>query len=49
MFGLIKQMFIRLLTGLVNGPNHTKCTWFNSQKWMNQPALIISLYPNEYS
>ena len=25
MFGLIKKIFIRLLTGLVNGSNHTKC------------------------
>ena len=25
MFGLIKKIFIRLLTGLVNGYNDTKC------------------------
>ena len=24
MFGLVKKMFIRLLTGLVNASNHTK-------------------------
>ena len=25
MFGLIKKMLIVLLTGLINGDNHTKC------------------------
>ena len=25
MFGLIKKIFIGLLTGLVNGSNHKKC------------------------
>ena len=25
MLGLIKENFIGLLTGLVNGPNYTKC------------------------
>ena len=30
MFGLIKKMFIRLLTDLVNAPNHTKCVSLSS-------------------
>ena len=40
MFGLIKKIFMKLLTGLVNGSNHQKC--------MTRPTLI-NLYPNEYS
>ena len=34
MLGLIKKMFIGLLTGLVNGSNHTKCVSQSSQKCM---------------
>ena len=30
MFWLIKKMFIGLLTGLVNGSNHTKCVSLNN-------------------
>ena len=48
MFGLIKKIFIGLLTGLVNGSNHTKCFLLSNQKCMTQPTLI-NLYPNEYS
>ena len=48
MFGLIKKMFIGLLTGLVNGSNHTKYVSLSNQKYMFQPALV-SLHPNEYS
>ena len=48
MFGLIKKIFIGLLTGLVNGSNHTKCTSLSNQKCMTQPS-IINLHPNEYS
>ena len=48
MFGLIKKIFIRLLTGLVNGSNHTKCVLLSNQKCMIQPTLI-NLHPNEYS
>ena len=48
MFKLIGKMFIGLLTGLVNGSNHTKCASLNNQKCMIQPAFI-NLYPNEYS
>ena len=41
-------MFIRLLTGLVNGSNDTKCMSLSNQKYMTQPTLI-NLHPNEYS
>ena len=41
-------MFIRLLTGLVNSFNHTKCISLSNQKFESQPTLII-LHPNEYS
>ena len=47
MFALIKKMFIGLLTGLVNGSNHTKCGLLINQKCQIQPSLI-NLYPNEY-
>ena len=48
MFGLITKIFIALLTGLVNGSNHTKCVSLSNQKCMIQDTLI-SLHPNEYS
>ena len=32
MFGLIKKIFIGLLTGLVNGSTHTKCVSLSNQK-----------------
>ena len=48
MFGLIKKIFIGLLTGLVNGSNHTKCVSLSNHKCMTQPTLINS-HPNEYS
>ena len=48
MFESIKKIFIVLLTGLVNGSNHTKCVWSSNQKCMIQPTLI-NLHPNEYS
>ena len=48
MFGLITKIFIGLLTGLVNGSNHTKCVSLSNQKCMIQPTLI-NLHPNEYS
>ena len=48
MFCLIKKIFIELLTGLVNEPNHTKCISLSNQKCMIQPTLT-NLYPNEYS
>ena len=48
MFRLIKKMFIGLLTGLVNGSNHTKFVSLINQKCKVQPTLI-NLAPNEYS
>ena len=43
MFGLIKKIFIGLLTGVFDGSNHTKCISLSNQK------CIINLHPNEYS
>ena len=48
MFELIKKIFIGLLTGLVNGFNHTKCLSLRNQKCMIQLTLI-NLHPNESS
>ena len=48
MFQLIKKMFLGLLTGLVNGSNHTKCVSLSNQKSLIQPTLI-NLHPTEYS
>ena len=48
MFGIIKKIFIRLLIGLVNGTNHTKCVSLSNQKCITQPGLV-NLHPNEYS
>ena len=48
MLELTKKIFIGLLTGLVNGYNHTKCVSSSNQKCMVQPTLI-NLHPNEYS
>ena len=48
MFELIKKIFIVLLTGLVNGSNHTKCVSLSNQKCEVQSTLI-DLHPNEYS
>ena len=47
MFGLIKKIFIELLTGLVYGSNDTNCVSLSNQKCMTQPTLI-NLHPNEY-
>ena len=40
-------MSIRLLTGLVNTSNYTKCILLSNQKCEIQPTLI-NLQPNEY-
>ena len=48
MFGLIKKIFMGLLTGLFNGSNHTKCLSLSNQKCMTQPTLF-NLHPNEYN
>ena len=53
MFGLIKQMFLVLLSfagslaRIVNTPNHTKCISLYNPQCMTQPTLI-SLHPNEH-
>ena len=43
-----KKIFVGLLTGLVNGSNHTKCVSLSNQKCIIQPTLI-NLHRNEYS
>ena len=48
MCGIIKKMFIVLLTSIVNASNHTKCVILSNQKCEIQPTLI-NLHPNEYS
>ena len=47
MFGLIKKVFIGLLTETVSASNHTKCVSLSNQKVMSQPTLINLCY--EYS
>ena len=47
MLVLIKKIFIAILTGIVNGSDHTKCVLLSNQVCEIQPALII-LHPNEY-
>ena len=46
MFGLIKKIFIGLLTSIVSPYNHVKCVLLSNQKYMIQPTLIY-LGPNE--
>ena len=48
MFGLIKKVFIGLLTGLIIGSNNTRWVSLSNQKCMTQFTLI-NLHPNEYS
>ena len=48
MFGLIKKIFIGLLTGLIIGSNNTRWVSLSNQKFMTQFTLI-NLHPNEYS
>ena len=48
MFKLIKEIFVGLLTSLVNGSNHTKCISLSNQKCMIHSTLI-NLHPNEYN
>ena len=45
MFGIIKKMFIVLLTNIANTSNHTKCASVNNQICEIQPTLI-NLHPN---
>ena len=48
MLGIIKKIFIALLSSIVNASNHTKCVSLSNQKCMIQPTLI-NLHLNEYS
>ena len=48
MFGIIKKMFIVVLSSIVNGSNHTKCVLLSNKKCEIQPNFI-NLYSNEYS
>ena len=48
MFGLIKKISIRSLTGIVNGSNHSKFILLSNQKCTIQLTLI-NLHSNEYS
>ena len=48
MLGIIKKMFIVLLTSIVNVSNHTNCVLLKNQKCMIQPT-VINLHPDEYS
>ena len=48
MLGLIRKIFIGLLTSIISAPNHTKSVSLSNQKCITQPTLI-NLYPNEYS
>ena len=48
MFGIIKKMFIGLITGVVSAFNHTKCVSLSDQKCEIQPTLV-NLHPIEYS
>ena len=48
MFGLIKKVFIGLLSSIINASNHTKCASLSNQTCEIQPALI-NLHPKECS
>ena len=48
MFGILKKMFIGLITDAVSAFNHTKCVSLSDQKREIQPTLI-NLHPIEYS
>ena len=47
-FGLTKKIVIALLTGVVNGTDHTKCVSLINQKCKIQ-SFIINLNSNEGS
>ena len=48
MFGIIKKMFVVLLSSIGNASNHTKCVSLSNQKCKIQPALI-NWHSNKYS
>ena len=41
MFGLIKKVFIALLSDVVRASNHAKCFSLSNQKCMTQPIFLI--------
>ena len=45
MFGIIKKMFIVLLSSIVNASSHTQCILLSNQKCMIQPTPLINLHP----
>ena len=48
MFGLIKELFIGLLTSIVRASNYTKRVSLSNQKSIAQPTFINS-HPKAYS
>ena len=48
MLGIIRKLFIVLLSSIVNASNHAKCILLSNQKCIIQPTLI-NLHLNEYS
>ena len=48
MYGLIKKIFIGLLSGIGSASNHKKCVFLSNQKCMIEPTLI-NLDLSEYS
>ena len=48
MFGIIKKMFILLLSSIVNFSDNKKSVSLNNQKYKIQ-TTIINFHPNDYS
>ena len=48
MFNFTNEIFIELLTGLVNASNHTKCVSL-SNKNCRTKLTIVNLHPNEHT
>ena len=48
MFSISKEMFIVLLSNIVNASNHTKYIYLSNQKREIQPTFI-NLHPSEYN
>ena len=48
MLRFLKNIFIGLVTSIVNASNYTKCVFLSNQKCTTQPTLI-SLHFNEYT
>ena len=40
MFGLIKKIFVGLLTGIVSASNHANCVSLSNQKSISQPIKL---------